>query len=94
VTLKNSEQPGRGWILRLVETEGRDTDVNVDLGHFDVVSAEECDLVENGRRAIPVDGNRLHLHVAKYAYATIRLLGRSQPPPAVGAVRARAASDS
>ena len=94
VTLKNSEQPGRGWILRLVETEGRDTDVSVDLGHFDVVSAEECDLVENPVRAIPVEGKRLRLHMGKYAYATIRLLGSAQPPPAVEEVRARAASDS
>jgi hypothetical protein len=94
VTLKNSEQPGRGWILRLVETEGRDTDVSVDLGHFDLASAEECDLVENGRRAIPVERNRLRLHMGKYAYATIRLLGKAQPPPAVAEVRARASSDS
>ena len=94
VTLKNSEQPGRGWILRLVETEGRDTDVSVDLGHFDLASAEECDLVENPMRAIPVDGNRLHLRVGKYTYVTIRLLGRAQPPPEVGELRSRAVSDS
>jgi fibronectin type 3 domain-containing protein len=66
----------------------------VDLGHFDLVSAEECDLVENPVRAIPVDGNRLHLHVGKFAYSTIRLLGRAQPPQAVEMVKARAASDS
>lgn len=94
VTLKNSEQPGRGWILRLVETEGRETDVTMDLGHFDLASAEECDLVENDRRVIPVDGDRLHLHMGKYAYETIRLMGGALPPPVVGKVTARSVNDS
>ncbi len=94
VTLKNSEQPGRGWIPRLVETEGRDTDVNVELGRLKVAAAQECDLVENDVRAITVEGNRLRLHVGNFAYATIRLMGGAQAPIGVAQATAKAASDS
>jgi alpha-mannosidase len=94
VTLKNSEQPGRGWILRLVETEGKDTRFTVDLSHIDVASAEECDLVEDTRRALTIESNKLQMQIGKYAYATIRLTGREKIPSAPGGIQARSASDS
>jgi hypothetical protein len=94
ITLKNSEQPGHGWILRLVETEGKDTDVSIDLPHFELASAEECDLVENTRAVLPVDANKLQLRIGKYAYATIRLVGGEKIPAAPSDVQARPASDS
>jgi alpha-mannosidase len=94
VTLKNSEQPGHGWILRLVETEGKDTDASIDLPHFDLGSAEECDLVENTRGTVRIDSNTLRLHMGKYAYATIRLVGREKIPAAPRDIQARPASDS
>jgi hypothetical protein len=94
VTLKNSEQPGHGWILRLVETEGKDTDVTAEFGHFDLASAEECDLVETTRRPLPVEGRSLRLHMGKFSYATIRLVGRGETPATVTNVQAAPASDS
>jgi hypothetical protein len=94
VTLKNSEQPGRGWILRLVETEGKDTDATIEFGPIDVASAEECDLVENTRAPLAVESNRLRLHIGKYAYSTIRLIGRGEVPAAPRDVSAQTGGDS
>ena len=94
ITLKDSEQPGRGWILRLVETEGRDTDINIEFANLSLSGARECDLVENDRRPIPLEGGRLRLHIGKYAYSTIRLIGRGEAPAAPQMASAHADADS
>jgi fibronectin type 3 domain-containing protein len=92
VTLKQSEQPGRGWIVRLVETEGRDTDVVVDLPRSPITSAAECDLVENDRGPLVVAGRKVKLRIGKYAFATLRVWS-TDAPGRVEEVRAEALSD-
>ena len=92
VTLKQSEQPGRGWIVRLVETEGKDTDVAVELPHFHITHAAECDLVENDRGPLAVDGRKVTLRMGKYSYATVRVWGAADPGH-VADVHAEALSD-
>jgi len=92
VTLKQSEQPGRGWIVRLVETEGRDTDVVVALPRFPITRATECDLVENDRGPLVVAGRKVNLRIGKYAFATLRVWS-DDALGGVEGVRAEALSD-
>jgi hypothetical protein len=93
VTLKQSEQPGRGWVLRLVETEGKASEVTVDLPHFTIAGAAECDLVENDRARIEATAHQVRLKIGAYAFATIRLYSPAATPAAVENPRAAALSD-
>jgi hypothetical protein len=94
VTLKNSEQPGLGWIARIVETEGRDTDATLEFPNFDIASAEECDLVENARKPVATEGNRVRLRIGKYDFTTIRLTARGDLPRTPSGVTSQPMSDS
>lgn len=93
VTLKQSEQPGRGWIVRLVETEGRPADVALEVSRLPVSAAAECDLVENDRRPLEIEGRTVLLKIGAYSFATVRLFAREQPP-AVEGVESQTVSDS
>lgn len=93
VTLKPSEQPGRGYILRLVETEGKAADVTVEFSRLPAGSAMECDLVENDRGPVKVEGRAVRLQMGPYAFATIRL-SSGHAPAAVAQPTAEALSDS
>ncbi len=93
VTLKQSEQPGRGWVLRLVETEGKPADVLVDLPQFNIAKAVECDLVENDRTPLEATAHQVRLKIGAYAFATIRLAPPDAAPGAVANARAEALSD-
>jgi hypothetical protein len=93
VTLKQSEQPGRGWVIRLVETEGKAADVKLDLPMYPVAGAMECDLVENDRRALETAGRSVKLRIGPYAFATVRVFGAGPAPGQVEELRAEALSD-
>jgi hypothetical protein len=93
VTLKQSEQPGRGWVLRFVETEGRATEAVVDLPHFNIAGAAECDLVENDRAALASEPHKFRLKIGAYAFATIRVYSPDAAPAAVANTSAQALSD-
>jgi fibronectin type 3 domain-containing protein len=75
-----------------VETEGRDTDVVVDLPRFPITSAAECDLVENDRGPLVVAGHKVSLRIGKYAFATLRVWS-ADAPGHVEEVQAEALSD-
>ncbi len=94
LTLKQSEQPGRGWVVRLVETEGKPTDVTLELPGFPLAKAFESDLVENDRRVLEVQGRTIRLRIGPFAYSTIRFVGPSQAPAQVRDLRGNAISDS
>jgi hypothetical protein len=93
VTLKQSEQPGRGWIARLVETEGRSAKVDLHLSGFPATAAMECDLVENDLRPLPVTGGVAHVTIPPFAFATVRIFSADPEPAPVANVRAEAVSD-
>lgn len=92
-TLKQSEQPGRGWILRLVETEGKPTDLRVDLPHLPASGAALCDLVENDQGPLEVRNRSLRLSIGPYAFATVRLFEAGPAPARVQGLEAEALSD-
>jgi hypothetical protein len=94
VTLKNSEQPGRGLVVRLVETAGRETEVTVELPHFPVGQAFECDLVENDRRPLETKGRTLSLKITPHGFATVRVAANDGELPAITSLRAEPLSDS
>lgn len=93
VTLKPSEQPGRGYIVRLVETEGKPADVTVELSRLPLSGAMECDLVENDRGPLEVRGHTVRLKMGPYSFATVRLFSGSAPG-AIAQPSGEAASDS
>ena len=92
-TLKNSEQPGRGWIVRLVETEGKASDVVLSSKLLPVKEAYECDLVENDRAPLTVQQGGVRLKIRPFGFFTVRLLSGAAPA-SVRAVSAKAVSGS
>lgn len=78
-TLKMSEQPGRGWIVRLVETEGKAADVALDSKLLAVEEAYECDLVENDRTKLEVAHGRARVKIRPFGFATVRLAAGVEP---------------
>lgn len=71
-TLKRAED-GDDLVVRLVETEGVETDVTVDLPFASFTKAVETNLVEEGARPLKCDGTRFTVHVAPWRVATVRL---------------------
>lgn len=94
VDLKQSETPGCGWILRLVETEGKDTTVTVKVNNFPIGKAKQCNLVEDDLEPLSSTINQVDVLVHKYSFATIRLVAQeSVPMDKISGVRAEAISD-
>ncbi|MBN1917464.1 MAG: hypothetical protein JW889_06105, partial [Verrucomicrobia bacterium] len=72
-TIKRAEDD-QGLIVRLVETEGVETDVTVDVPFATFTKAVETNLVEEGARPLQSDGTRFTVHLAPWRLATVRLL--------------------
>lgn len=92
--LKESEQPGRGWIVRLIETEGRAATVTLDVSRFPVTAAAICDLVENDVAPLEVSGGKVKVTLTPFAFATVRIFADGATVGQVAGVTARAVSDS
>ncbi|MDO8540482.1 MAG: glycoside hydrolase family 38 C-terminal domain-containing protein [Opitutaceae bacterium] len=91
--LKTGAQPAGGWIARLVETEGRSTDVVLDAGRLGIDAASECDLVENDMKPAVVNGGKVSVKLRPFGFQTLRLL-RGTAPASVVHVVAAPLSDS
>jgi alpha-mannosidase len=72
VTWKLAEN-GKGTILRLKETAGKQEEVRIKLAHASLQSAHLCNSVEDDIRNLPVDENGIHLTFHPYLVLTIRL---------------------
>jgi alpha-mannosidase len=71
--LKRAEKPGNGYILRLVETEGKDcVSVKIRVAFTSVKKAWLCDVVENDIEELPVGGEVIELPICQYDMVTIR----------------------
>jgi hypothetical protein len=77
--LKQSEQPGRGWIARFVETEGKPATFRVESKLLPVAKAYLCDLVENDTAPLTVSGGAVQVSIAAFGHATVRLESGSAP---------------
>ncbi len=92
-TLKQSLQPGNGWVARFVETDGKSAKVTIDLSHFPIAQASLCDLVENDIKSLPVKDGKVTLEMGPFSFATIRFGGPKSDLPAVASLRGEAVSD-
>jgi hypothetical protein len=77
--LKESEQPGKGWIVRLVETEGRSTEFRIKSDFLRITSAYECDLAENDIKRLNVSDRTIRTKILPFGYVTLRLAGSDTP---------------
>ncbi len=82
--LKNSEQPGRGWVARFVETHGIPTNFVLDASALQIDHAQECDLVENDQRALEVEGGKIQISIRPFGHATVRMQRGSVPDIVTG----------
>ena len=70
-TMKNSEQPGRGLVVRLIETAGRATEATIELPHFPIKQAFACDLVENDQQPLATTGKSINVKLAPHGFVTV-----------------------
>jgi hypothetical protein len=89
--LKESEQPGRGWIVRLVETAGKATDADLSSPLLPVAKAFQCTVAEDDESPLQVAANNVRVHLLPFGTVTVRLLAGS-PPGEVSGVTAHAIS--
>lgn len=82
--LKESTQPGRGWIVRLVETEGRAVEATVDVGRLPVDQAVRCDLVENDLGPLALTAGKVRVSLGAFAFATVRVFAQGAPSAVTG----------
>ena len=72
LTWKRAED-GDGTILRLIEAEGRETEVTVAMPHLSFVRAFETNLVEENQRLLACTDHSVKIELKPFAMATIRL---------------------
>lgn len=94
VTLKPSEQPGRGWVMRLVETEGKLTEVIVEARVLPFDRAMRTNLVEDDEHPLPVHERAVRLRIEPFSFATVRLFRAEPAPPPLEELQAHSLSDS
>jgi alpha-mannosidase len=73
MTLKKAEDV-EGVIIRLIETEGRDTEVNVVFPHTNISKAYETNIVEENESMIAVQGQTITTKVKAFGIKTIRII--------------------
>jgi len=93
VTLKPSTQPGRGWVFRLAETDGKGGEVTVRLPHLPINAAVATDLVENDGETLPVSDRAVTLSVRPFSMTTVRVFADERAPAAVTGLRAASITD-
>lgn len=91
--LKTSGQAGRGWIARLVETDGRTTECELDASALGVTDASLCNLVEDDGKPLAVKGGKVRVPIPSFGFATVRLVAGAKPA-ATGAVVTSEVTDS
>ena len=73
LTFKQAED-GDGYILRLIETEGKETQVMVTMPHLALVHAFETNLVEENQRLLACGPHTVETTVRPFGIATIRVI--------------------
>ncbi len=96
LVFKPSAVPGRGFIVRLLETDGQQrTDVHVRLPHLTAAQAVRCNLVEDDEApiALDADGHGFTVTLGPNEVQTIRLVSSGRVPGKVGGVTCQTLSD-
>ena len=95
--LKPSEQPGKGFVMRFVETEGREqTDAHVRLPFTQLAKVNSCNIVEDDGEVLEIDDDRrgFNFSIKKFDYVTVRVIPvHDSIPDKVQSVSAKAISD-
>lgn len=86
--LKESEQPGRGWIVRLVETAGKATETELSSQLLPVSEAFQCSTAEDDEAPLTVEHNIVHVKLLPFGSTTVRLLSGSVPGDVAGVTAA------
>ncbi|HEX3437408.1 MAG TPA: glycoside hydrolase family 38 C-terminal domain-containing protein [Pseudacidobacterium sp.] len=89
--IKESEQPGRGWIVRLVETAGKASETQLTSKLLPVHTAYLCSTAEEDQSPLPVTDNKVRVRLLPFGTATVRLIGGAVPA-VVSGVTANAVS--
>ena len=89
--LKESEQPGRGWIVRMAETSGKATQAELSSSLLPVHDAYLCNIAEDDQSPLPVDNGKVRVNLLPFGTATVRLIAGAAPA-AVSGVTATAIS--
>ena len=66
-------EDGRGYILRLIETEGKETTVAVDMPYLAFQRVSETNLVEENQRELSAGGHAVTVAIKPFAVVTLRL---------------------
>ena len=67
-------EDGAGFILRLIETEGVQTEVTVTLPALPISRASRTNLVEEDQEPLPCDGHSVKLTLGPFAMGTLRVV--------------------
>jgi alpha-mannosidase len=73
LALKKAED-GEGIIIRLNETEGRDTEVNVTLPRITIGKVYETNVVEENSKLLEVQGQTIKINIKAFGVKSIRIL--------------------
>ena len=73
LTMKKAEDKD-GIIIRLNETEGRDTEVTVTLPKITIKKVYETNLVEENKKLVDVQGHTIKIKINAFGINTIRIL--------------------
>ena len=73
LTFKRAED-GRGYIVRLIETEGKESETEVRVPCLSILGAFDANLVEEDRRPLPCTRHAVKTVLRPFALATIRLV--------------------
>ena len=73
LTMKKAEDD-EGIIIRLNETEGRETEVNLILPHLNIDQVYETNLVEVNERLMDVQGQTIKINIKPFGIETIRII--------------------
>jgi len=73
LTMKKAED-GEGIIIRLNETEGRDTDVSVTLPKITISKVYETNIVEDNQKLLDFQGQTIKTNIKAFGIKTIRIL--------------------
>jgi len=71
-TVKRSDD-GKGLIVRVQETAGKDTEVKLAVGFKDIAKASGCDLVERATGPLAINNGTVSFRVKANSLATVRL---------------------
>jgi hypothetical protein len=79
-------EDGQGFVVRVLETAGHESDGLLELPFLDVTSAKEANAVEVPGTSLKHDANIVHFHIRPNQVLTLRLTTRpaktqAKPPP-------------